>query len=135
MSDTSKALDALTLWQKDTRQQIVNEIGAALLKALHKIGFQADIEPHVSPKPRPRKQRTKRVKKSGLRSGTDMERVYNVIQRLPGNKGFQIQAMLAMEGTVVHERTLRTCLNRLKARGYITQGADKTWYSTEDAKL
>src|SRR5579863_6334853 len=134
MPDPTKALDALTQWQTDTRQQIVNEIGNAILKALHKIGFQSEAdEPEVIRKPRQRKPRKGRAKAAGLRPGTDMERVYQQIQKTPGNKGHQIQALLAMQGIVVHERTLRTCLNRLKTRGYIKQQADKAWYTTEAA--
>lgn len=137
MSNPSKALDALTQWQTDTRQQIVNEIGAAILKALHKIGYQQQAdEPQVIRKRRQRKSRPPRAKPSrGLRPGTDIERVYQQIQAAPGNKGFQIQALLAQRGIVIHERTLRTCLNRLKTRGFITQHVDRAWYTTEDAKL
>jgi len=134
MADPSKALDALTQWQSEIRQQIVNEIGNAVLKALHKIGFQPEAdEPHVIRKTRQRKPRKRRAKATGFRPGTDMARVFHVIQQHPGNKGFQIQAMLAMSGTVVHERTMRTCLNRLKAKGYIEQ-REKAWFPTEEHK-
>jgi hypothetical protein len=133
MPDPSKALDALTQWQTDTRQQIVNEVGNAILKALYKIGFQPDTDkPEVVRVPKLRKRR--RVQLRELRPNTDMERVYKIIEGHPGNKGFQIQALLAMQGAVIHERTMRTCLNRLKTRGFIAQGADKAWYKTEALK-
>src|SRR5690242_222493 len=116
MADTSKALDALTQWQAETRQQIVNELGNAILKALHKLGFDADTttDPEVAPAPRQRKRRSRRVRGAGtgIRPGTDLEKVYREIKEHPGNKGFQVQALLAQKGIVVHERTLRTCLNR-----------------------
>jgi hypothetical protein len=137
MPDPSKALDALTQWQTETRQQIINDVGNAILKALHKIGFQQEAdEPEVIRKPRPRKPRPPRAKlRRKLRAGTDMERVFTTIQKHPGNKGFQIQALLAQAGTVIHERTLRTCLNRLKLRGYIEQrGDDKAWFPMEGQK-
>ena len=64
-----------------------------------------------------------------------MERVFQVIEKHPGNKGFQIQAMLAMSGAVRDERTLRTCLNRLKTKGYIEQrGDEKAWFLMRSAK-
>jgi hypothetical protein len=136
MSDTHKGMDAIAKWQADTRQEIVNEIGNAILKALHKIGFQQEADkPEVVRKPRQYKSRyAKRPAGRGYRPGTDMERVYKIIEAHPGNKGHQIQALLAQQGHVVHERTMRTCLNRLKARKYITQQADKAWYTTEAAK-
>ena len=136
MSDANKALDAIAKWQSDTRQEIINEVGNAILKALHKLGFQAEADkPEVIRKPKQRKPKQPRTKlRRLLRPGTDMERVYQQIQVTPGNKGYQIQALLAQRGIVIHERTLRTCLNRLKTRGFITQLADKAWYIAEAAK-
>lgn len=129
-------MDALTQWQSETRQQIVNEIGNAVLRALLKIGFQPKAEKtYVVRQDWSRKSRKRRTKATGLRPGTDIERVFQVIQKHPGNKGFQIQALLAQSGTVVHERTMRTCLNRLKAKGYIEQrGDEKAWFPTEGHK-
>jgi hypothetical protein len=64
-----------------------------------------------------------------------MERVFSASQKHPGNKCFQIQALLAQSGTVIHERTMRTCLNRLKSRGYIEQrGDEKAWFPKEEQK-
>jgi hypothetical protein len=137
MPDPNKALDALTQWQSETRQQIINEIGSAIMKALEKIGYQIDADSdHVVRAPRRRKRRRAKSanpKQRKLRPGTDMERVFNIIKAHPGNKGHQIQALLATNGAVVHERTMRTCLNRLKTRGYIKQHADRAWYTVEVA--
>lgn len=132
MGDTSKALDALAQWQAETRQQIVNEVGNAVIKALERLGYQPSARPEqeVVRKPRTRKQRQSKFTRTltrDFRPGSDIERVFTEIQKHPGNKGFQLQALLAMSGTVVHERTLRTCLNRLKTRGYIVQ-QEKTWF-------
>jgi hypothetical protein len=131
MAAPQTALDALEQWKAETRQQIINEVGSAIMKALDRIGYQPTIGDHqeLIRKPRTRKRRAKftATLKPDFRPGTDIERVFNEIRKHPGNKGFQLQAMLAMSGHVVQERTMRTCLNRLKTRGYIVQ-QEKAWF-------
>jgi hypothetical protein len=140
MSDQSKALDVIEQLQAEARQQGIDELGRAIFDVLERFGIWSKPKPYKSvvhresksPRGRPRIKRTKR---KSLRPGTDMERVFTAIQKHPGNKGFQIQALLAQSGTVIHERTMRTCLNRLKSRGYIEQrGDEKAWFPKEEQK-
>jgi hypothetical protein len=140
MSDTKKALDALEQWQADTRQQIVNDLGRAVMAALRKIGFgpeDGSPEPVRKPKKATKAKKQRKAvdrRQTGVGNRGVAGQVLQEVQKHPGNRGFQLAALITMGGKVVNERTVRTALKRLDEAGRIEQREDGGWYPTKETK-
>ena len=135
MTNTTKALDALERWKADTRQEIVDEIGHAVLGLLKEIGFRPDFGKgeNTEEEQHPQKRRRKRGGKRAPRPNSTIGIVYRVIAANPGSRGADIVTLAAQSGQPINERTMRTALKRLKDRDYIKQ-INGVWFPAETEK-
>lgn len=116
------------------QQQIIQGIGDEIMAALVKAGYRPVAGPTVKTSADFGVKVPKAVRKAvtfKIRPNTDIERVYNEVKAHPGNRGHQLAALLAMKGVVVHDRTMRTALRRLKLRGFIFQ-RNEAWFPKEE---
>lgn len=118
----------------DVRQQAVQAIGDQIVAILVGAGYRPDAVKASKPSADFAVKIPKAARKAvtfKIRPNTDVERVYNEVKAHPGNRGHQLAALLAMKGVVVHDRTLRTALRRLKLRGFIIQ-RNEAWFPKEE---
>lgn len=133
-----RALEMLTQLETDSYARGVTDTLAAVRTAIDQIA--AGSKPPPAAREADPEQRAEiltaaeklQENKPQFRANSDVGRVFDQIIKHPGNRGFQLQALLAMSGSAVNERTLRTSLNRLKQRGYVEQRSEGAWFPTKE---
>ena len=114
------------------KKAYIQDLGNVLVGWLRDNGYQLEFKPPATarkPRGRPPKPKTKKSKVGLMpRVGTNMAHVLEAVRKHPGNRGYQVQALLAQSGHVVNERTIRTALRRLKRRELIEMHTDGGWY-------
>jgi hypothetical protein len=133
----NRALEMLTQLETDSYARGMADALAAVRAALDQIAAGSKAMPVRKADPEQSAAILTAAEKSQenkprFRANSDVGRVFDEICKHPGNRGFQLQALLAMSGSVVNERTMRTALNRLKKRGYVEQRAEGAWFPTRE---